>query len=408
MMKHALTVGVLMTAATWSGDAQASWKDGYLSVTNVRHDSVRVIIDRRSYGEVRPGDAEAFRLPAGQHTVQVVDGRGATIERAEVMIMPYAAEALILEAPAGELDITNNTAASVRVWVDGTSAQVLAPGQRFDLDVLPGTHEVKVTYRQHDKRRELMRRSYNVSPGEEEQIWLAAPTTTVVEVVNTYRVPVQLQLNGSHVGKLDANGATFIEVPVGEARLTFVDQRGRIIEQKRFSAAPFEERTVTAEGVRHGALQISNPLPIAVRLVRGDQERILQPHSTTSWERVRAGSRVVKVYRMSGELLAEMTVSIRPNATTQARVDPPREGTVVLSNRSNHTAYVYVDGRLVDEIAPLSQERLSVPVGPRQIRVTAGGRERFNQRLAIDHYDDAEIAFGRQGRANQGEVSVRW
>ena len=174
-MQRSLALGILTVGVTWSGavyaghgsyGSQSSWQDGYLSVTNVRHDTVRVVVNGRSLGEIRSGDAEAYRLPPGSHSVQIYDSRGVTVERQSVSIAPYTAQAILLDPPQSELDITNTSGGRLRIWVDGQPVQVLNPGQSYDMRVTPGIHEVKATYRQHDQRRELIAQS--VERGAEE------------------------------------------------------------------------------------------------------------------------------------------------------------------------------------------------------------------------------------------------
>lgn len=424
-MKRMLALGGLSVA--WGGAAHAGWQDGYLSITNVRHEAVRVLIDQRSFGELQPGEAEAYRLPAGRHAVQILDSRGRTIERETVTIAAYSAKAMILDTPAASLDITNHAGAQLQVWVDGEAACHLAPGQSMDLSVLPGVHEVKATYRQHDQRRELLAASYRVQPGEVEHIRFLPPTTSLVQVVNTHPIPARVQINGQWAGTVGAGQTTYIEAPVGSARIAIVGERGKVFEEARLSLSPFEDASIRTRTAQVGALTIHNPLPIPVRITSDGSERTLQPYESASWPRVRAGSRDVHAYRLTGEHLGDMSVVVRAGGSTRADIAPPREGIAILTNRSPHTASIYLDGRLLQTIPGNTTARISAPVGTHQLSVTAGGRQRHSETVRIDRYEESLVTFG-QGRGSgrghghghddhssrgdddrgRGEVSIRW
>lgn len=398
MMQRSLALGILTAGAAWSGAAHAGWQDGYLSITNVRHDTVRVVINGRALGAIGAGDAEAYRLPPGTHSVQVLDSRGATVERQSVSIAPYSAQAILLDPPTSELDITNHSGGRLRIWVDGEAVQVLSPGQSYDLRVSPGAHEVRATYRQHDQRRELLAASYRVRPGEVEHISLGPPQTSLLEVVNPSPIPGRVEINGRYVGAVGPGQTTFVEAPIGTVEVSIKGARGERLERERVTIRPFEDQTVRAQYATHGALSVSNPLPIPVQLRSGQQQRILQPGETARWDRVPSGPREIDVYRLTGEQIGEMSVTIRGGDTARASVSPPTEGILLVNNNSNLTAAVFVDGRLVEHIPAGSIARIPARVGPREVRVVAGGRERFDQRLAVDRYAEAEIDVGR-GRA---------
>jgi len=405
-MKQRITIALgILSVSAWSGAAEAGWQDGYLSVTNVRHDTVRVLIDSRSYGEVAPGQAQAFRLAPGSHAVTILDSRGRSVEQSSVRIEPYSAEALILDTPHGELDVTNQTAANLRIWVDGQPIGKLRPGTSMDVDLPPGPHEVRATYRQHDQRRELITTTTRIRPGASAAVRLTAPSTSLVEITNTHPVSGRIQINGATVGTVGPGETTYVEAPVGYAQIVILGSRNQVLDKERLTISAFDDVSIRTEYAQHGALSLYNPLPIPVRLVSGHHERILQPRETVAFDRIRSGSREIQVFRLTGEPIGEMSVTVRPGAPTRANVIAPRDGIVSLTNRSSHVAYVYVDNQLVEQIQPYAEARLVVPVGGHRVRVTAGGRERFDQTLSIDRYQEAEVSIGRGGHGGSGHSS---
>ena len=384
------------TAAAWSGAAQAGWSDGVLSITNARHDPVRVLIDQRSYGEILPGQAEVFRLSPGRHDVQVIDFRGTAIQREAVLIQAFQAEAMLLNPVGGELDITNQTGAVLQLLLDGRPAGSLPPGAMVELAVEPGRHQLSAVFEQCGQTRTIAERTMRVDPGEQERITLTPPATGLVRVINEQNVPATVQLNGAWAGSVGPLQSVVFEAPVGEAWVVVVAESGRrTLEQERLIVSPFADNIVKVEQDPFGTLAVYNPLPIPVTLKSGRHARTLQPYERDTWGHIPAGRRSIEVYRLTGEKIGDLDANVLAGRTASISVSPPRDDIIAFTNASAQEAWVYVDGVLVERVPPGAQARMIALPGAHEVKVLVSGRMVYKQRHSIDLYSDTLVGVGR-------------
>ncbi len=331
--------------------------------------------------------------PPGRHALVVTCSQGRSLINETITIAPFAAQTRAVQPSGGELTLRNRSGTQLTIEVDGQVVATLSPGESAPAPLAAGQHTVEALYWQHGRDRKLSEQTVALRPGAHEVVQFSPADHALVRIDNALGKTARVAINGQDMGSVAAGKSRVVSAPVGIATIV-LRIGGRVAMSTRLDIDRYADNTVRA-AARTGSLALSNPLPIAVRLVSGGQEQILQPGQRLTLRALPEGAQRVDVFRLEGERIGQLTARISASQTARLTIAPPSEGIVALHNRTAATVRIIVDGRQVDTVGAWDDERLSLSAGTHQIKAITPSRSvLYSRTVRVDRYDASVIHLG--------------
>lgn len=361
---------------------------GSVEVRNATGEPIEVAVDGRTVGTVETGAVRTFggilagarTLTARGETTQRLHTRDKRIVYGEVALWP-------VEAAAGGVQVINDTAEAVRVWIDDMEIGRVPPGEeRLFAQVSLGRHTLRAVTLStgFDLRMPVEIRT------DQTFVWPLTLDEGVLIIENRTQEPVQTYMDGEPYERIaPGETRTFSQVPAGRHDLSaFGEVSHRIVPTTvDVTAARAARWAVEPSGV---SAVVRNDRPERVRLYL-DAVFItrLEPGETRVLDGLVAGERLL-------EAMGERTGRVwRERATLTAderAVLDVREPAAVLivTNRSNEE--LILDAALAPDGEPVprgSTRTYHVPVSRRKVLATGKESRHVHERsLALEEGEE--------------------
>lgn len=311
------------------------------------------------------------------------------------LLLPLPALAGHRAPPTGAVLVLNQSGTEVAVSLSGEPAKRLAPWASATFHAPAGDRILRATYRQFGLTRTLESDRLFVAPHGHTTVVLEPEDTARVLVTNTTYAAGELRVNGRTAATLQPGQSRVVSMPVGDAWLAFYDG-GRLVDQAHLDVDAYAEPTWRVEPPPTGDLLVQNPLPIAVELVcaRG-LVRTVPAYGSTVYEDLPAGPFTLTARRVTDEPVDSVSVDVRPDRRSVWQVEPPSTGFLLVDSEHWTRADVYIDGRLVRQVAAGTDARLLVEVGRHRLTVRDDvSRTLYDTWVYVEPYDVARVDFG--------------
>jgi hypothetical protein len=279
---------------------------------------------------------------------------------------------------AGTLRVTNNTAETLNVNVDGQMIGLVTPGQIGIFNYVPAGYKSIVLTNQLGQVRSNGRfflaingtytwtvgaSAYAIAP-------VAVPTGSL-QVYNRFLVPANIFLGQRPRGTIfPGQTAVFYNLRVGTRVLRATSLEGAELYQQVVNIVP-GSRTYVNLTPQVGFIRVVNsrPEPVEILLDGAPVPFLLQPGRTASIPNVRPGTRNL-VARVGGMEVQAVLAPVYAGQTYTWYVRAPT-GAIRVVNRTAEVLTLNMDGNLQGTIGP-GQERIlpDVPVGIHKLFAT--------------------------------------
>ncbi len=322
---------------------------GTLVIENRLAEELRPRIDGRPLRPVLPGDRRAFPdLAAGPHAVEA-EAFGTPRRLATTLdVPPDGAVTWVVDEPRGTLVVTNGTAETVLLRIDGRERGGIAPGERFEAPLLlAGTHELEATARDS---RTVYRATVDVPQGGVID-WPVTADSGAVQVENRSAEAFTVAVDGRPAGTLAAGGQLRVgDLTVGEHVVAVLDSSGRARYERRIHLGS-GETSVWPLDPRYGWLRIVNNTgePLLVR-VDGAPADEVPAAQVLDLNRIPVGPRRVETLTTATHSFAAHDVVVSAETGTTIAAEP-HPGRLTVCNPRQEAVRVFREAVFLADIA---------------------------------------------------------